>query len=87
MHAHVAIMEGIGEFVVQVIGAIVRAILEALLGRIALFFGSIYDRIYQTVRWNLNSDFLATPITMLLMLVLGGASFFALIKAAQWMIA
>ncbi len=40
------------ELVVEVIGAIVRAIFEVALGRIADFVGSIYDRIYQTVRWN-----------------------------------
>ena len=80
-------MEGIVELVVEVIGAIVRAIFEVALGRIADFVGSIYDRIYQTVRWNLNSDFLATPVTMLMMLALGGATFFAIVTAIQWMIA
>ena len=80
-------MEGIAELVVEVIGAIVRAIFEVALGRIADFVGSIYDRIYQTVRWNLNSDFLAIPVTMLLMLAMGGASFVAVVKAIQWMIA
>ena len=80
-------MKGIVEFVVEVIGAIMRAIFEVALGRIADFVGSIYDRIYQTVRWNLNSDFLATPVTMLLMLALGGAAFFAIVISIQWMIA
>jgi hypothetical protein len=80
-------MEGIGEFVVQIVGAIARAFFEAILGRVGLFVGFIYDRIYQTVRWNLRSDFLATPVTMLLMLALGGATFVALVKAIQWIIA
>jgi hypothetical protein len=80
-------MEGIAELVVEVIGAIVRAIFEVALGRIADSVGSIYDRLYQTVRWNLNSDFLATPVAMLLMLALGGATFFAIVKSIQWMIA
>ena len=81
------IMEGIVELVVEVIGAILRAIFEVILGRIARVIGSIYNGIYRTVRWNLNSDFLATPVTMLLMLALGGAFLFALVKAIQWMIA
>jgi hypothetical protein len=80
-------MEGIVELVVEVIGAIVRAIFEVALGHIARIVGSIYDRIYQTVRWNLRSDFLATPVTILLMLALGGATFFVLVKAIQWTIA
>ena len=75
------------ELVVEVIGAIVRAIFEVALGRIADFVGSIYDRIYQTVRWTLNSDFLATPVTMLLMVALGGATLFAIVISIQWMIA
>jgi hypothetical protein len=80
-------MESIAEFVVEVIGAIVRAIFEAIFGRIARFIGFIYSGIYQTVRWNVNSDFLAIAITILLMLALGGAIFVATVKAIQWMIA
>jgi hypothetical protein len=80
-------MESIAEFVAEVIGAIVRAIFEAIFGSIARFIGFIYNGIYRTVRWNLNSDFLAIPVTILLMLALGGAIFFALVKAIQWMIA
>jgi hypothetical protein len=69
-------MEGIVELVVEVIGAIVRALFEVIFGRIAVFVGSVYDRIHQTVRWNLRSDFLATPVTLLLMLALGRGNFF-----------
>ena len=79
-------MEGIVELVAEVIGAIVRAIFEIIFGRIALFVGSIYNGIYRTVRWNLNSDFLAIPITLLLMLALCVATFFAIVTAIQWMI-
>ena len=79
-------MEHIAEFV----GAVLRAIFEALFGtifdRIGRLIGCIYDGFYQTVRWNLNSDFLATPITILLMLALGAGSFYGLVKAIQWMI-
>jgi hypothetical protein len=81
------IMEGIVELVVEVIGAIVHAIFEVIFGRIALFVGSIYNGIYRTVRWNLNSDFLAIPVTLLLMLALSAATFFATVKAIRWMIA
>ena len=80
-------MESIAEFVAEVIGAIVRAIFEAIFGSIARFIGFIYNGIYRAVRWNLNSDFLAIPVTILLMLALGGAIFFALVKTIQWMIA
>ena len=75
------------ELVVEVIGAIVRAIFEIILSCIGRFVGSIYNGIHRTVRWNLNSDFLATPVTILLMLALCGATFFVAVTAIQWMIA
>ena len=82
VHGHVAAHAGgFGR------GRVDREHVAAALGRIADFVGSIYDRIYQTVRWNLNSDFLATPVTMLVMLALGGAAFFAIVISIQWMIA
>ena len=84
-------MEDVAEFAIRVIGTIVREIVEvistAILRRIGRFIAFVYNGIYQTVRWNLNSDFLAIPITILLMLALGGALFFASVKAIQWMIA
>ena len=79
------------EVIVELAGAVLREISEALFrvvfGQIGRFVGFIYHRIHQTVRWNLNSDFLATPVTMLLMLALGGTIFFVSVKAVQWMIA
>lgn len=84
-------MDDIAEFVGRVVGAILRELFEAIFGaifgRIRRFVGSIYNGIYQTVCWNLRSDFLATPVTILLMFALGAGLFFGLVKAVQWMIA
>ena len=84
-------MDNIAEIVARVAGTFLGEIVETVLGaifhRIARFIGAIYNAIHQTVRWNLNSDFLATPVTILLMLTLGGALFFTLVKAILWMIA
>jgi len=83
------------EHVAELIGAVVRAIFYAVFeaffsvvfDRVGRLIGFVYDGIYRMVRWNLRSDLLAVPVTILLMLALGGALFFALVKAIQWMIA
>lgn len=84
-------MDDVAEFAIRVIGTIVREIVEAIstaiLRRIGRFIAFVYSGIYRTVHWNLNSNFLAIPITILLMLALGGALFFASVKAIQWVIA
>ncbi|NJM91339.1 MAG: hypothetical protein HC861_00455 [Rhodospirillaceae bacterium] len=84
-------MDSIAEVIVRVVGEILREIFEALFraifGQIARFIGFIYNGIHRIVRWNTNSDLLATPVTILLMLALGGATFFAAVKAIQWMVA
>lgn len=81
-------MDDVAEFAIRVIGTIVREIVEAIstaiLRRIGRFIAFVYSGIYRTVHWNLNSNF---PITILLMLALGGALFFASVKAIQWVIA
>ena len=78
------------EFVVELVSAVLRGIFEALFStvfdRIARLIGFIYDVFFQTVRWNLNSDFLATPITILLMLALAGGAFLTAVKAIQWIV-
>jgi hypothetical protein len=84
-------MDSIAEVVGRVVGEILREIFEALFraifGQIARFIGFVYNGIYRTVRWNLNSDLLSIPVSILLMLALGGALLFASAKAIQWMIA
>lgn len=78
-------MEHVAEFLGAVLRAIFEAFFSAILDRIGRLIGFIYDGFYQTVRWNLNSDFLATPVTILLMLALGGATFFTAVKTIQWL--
>lgn len=88
---HVAVMDSIGDIVARVIGEVAREIFEALFraifGQIARFIGFVYSGIHRKVRWNLSSDLLVTPATILLMLAFSGAFFFALVKAVQRMIA
>lgn len=79
-------MEHIAEWVGAVLRAVFEALFSVIFDRIGRLIGFVYDGFYQTVRWNLNSDFLATPVTILLMLAVGAGSFYALVKAIQWMI-
>lgn len=84
-------MDTIGEVAVRIAGAILRIVAEALLELIVepVFrpIGRAYGYLLRHVRRIVPSDFLATPVTILLLFAVGAGILAAIIKTVQAFIA
>ena len=84
-------MDTIGEVAVRIGGAILRivaeAVLELIFEPVFRVIGRAYGHLLGHVRRIVHSDFLATPVTFLLLFAVGAGILAAIIKTVQAFIA